>query len=251
MSRNHTDNPILDCNQCGKSYARPGSLELHKRTCVGGRESVVAPAAKRRRTGDVAQEFEVRRTRKSLGGVVEQFTIDTKEAKHLSALKKAVVVFKPVMAKFHPDHQAYKFQVTVDVVFHKAVDPAIITQPPVTLTSEMVAVYSDGVPPLEDVNHQLVNFIEVYKLNGSGWVLSHFAALKLTLWHLDPLRASAFVILPHWIRDKKAVVNVTGTGNDALGFFKDELNSIPMEEFVGLRRKCYAFHCTGEVKKNN
>ena len=36
----------------------------------------------------------------------------------------------------------------------------------------------------------------------------------------------------------------------ALGFFKDELNSIPMLEFVGLRRKCYAFHCTGEVEKN-
>ena len=27
----------------------------------------------------------------------------------------------------------------------------------------------------------------------------------------------------------------------ALGFFKDELNSIPMQEFVGLRPKCYAF----------
>ena len=36
----------------------------------------------------------------------------------------------------------------------------------------------------------------------------------------------------------------------ALGFFKDELNSIPMREFVALRLKCYAFHCTGEVKNN-
>ena len=31
----------------------------------------------------------------------------------------------------------------------------------------------------------------------------------------------------------------------ALGFFKDELNSIPMKEFVGLILKCYAFLCTG------
>ena len=36
----------------------------------------------------------------------------------------------------------------------------------------------------------------------------------------------------------------------ALGFFKDELDSVPMQEFVGLRPKCYAFHCTGKVDKN-
>ena len=36
----------------------------------------------------------------------------------------------------------------------------------------------------------------------------------------------------------------------ALGYFKDELNSIPMEVFVGLRPKCYAFKCTGKVVGN-
>ena len=78
----------------------------------------------------------------------------------------------------------------------------------------MVAVYSDVVPPLEDVNRQLSNFIEVYEHNGSGWVFSNFASLQLTLRHLDPLRRSSFVRIPRWIREKKAVVNVTGTGDD-------------------------------------
>ena len=36
----------------------------------------------------------------------------------------------------------------------------------------------------------------------------------------------------------------------ALGFFKDELNSAPMREFVGLRPKCYSFLCTGKVDNN-
>ena len=37
----------------------------------------------------------------------------------------------------------------------------------------------------------------------------------------------------------------------ALGYFKDELNSVPMEEFVvGLKPKCYAFLCTGKVDRN-
>ena len=36
----------------------------------------------------------------------------------------------------------------------------------------------------------------------------------------------------------------------ALGFFKDELNSVPMREFVGLRPKCYAFLCTAKMDGN-
>ena len=36
----------------------------------------------------------------------------------------------------------------------------------------------------------------------------------------------------------------------ALGYFKDELNSIPIEGFVGLRPKCYAYMCTGKVDRN-
>ena len=54
----------------------------------------------------------------------------------------------------------------------------------------------------------------MYEHNGSSRVFSNFAFLQLTLWHLDALRASAFVPQPRWIREKKAVVNVTGTGDD-------------------------------------
>ena len=118
------------------------------------------------------------------------------------------------MTMFHQEHRAYKFQIAISVVFHKAVDPAVITQPPVALASEMVAVYADAVSSFDDVDRQLLNFIEVYEHNGSGWVCSNFASLLLTLWHLGHLRASAFVPLPRWIQAKRAGVNVTGTGDD-------------------------------------
>ena len=59
-----------------------------------------------------------------------------------------------------------------------------------------------------------MNLVEVYEHNGSGWVFSNSSSLQLTLWHLDPLRASAFVPLPRRIVDKKAVSNIIGTGND-------------------------------------
>ena len=54
---------------------------------------------------------------------------------------------------FQQNHCAYKFQIAVSIVFHKAIAPAVIKQPQVVLTSEMVVVYTDA--PLNDVNHHL------------------------------------------------------------------------------------------------
>ena len=102
----------------------------------------------------------------------------------------------------------------MDVMFHKAVDPAVVTQPPVTLRCEMAAVYDDRSPQLAETVRYLLELVEVYEHNGSGWVFSSFVSIELTLWYLDPLRASASVPLPKWIRGKRAVVNVTGTAND-------------------------------------
>ena len=45
VARNHTDQPVIECNQCDRSFARSGNLEKHKRTCTGGQVGVVAPAA--------------------------------------------------------------------------------------------------------------------------------------------------------------------------------------------------------------
>ena len=115
-----------------------------------------------------------------------QFTINMKDAKHLSTLKRAINIFKSSMVKFQQEHHAYNFQVDVSIVFHKAVDPAVVTHQPVVLTSEMVDVCTDTALSLDDVNRQLLNFREVYEQNGSEWVFSNFS-LQLALWHLDPL----------------------------------------------------------------
>ena len=42
----------------------------------------------------------------------------------------------------------------------------------------------------------------------------------------------------------------SATNRKALGFFKDELNCMPMQQFVDLRPKCYDFLCTGKVSNN-
>ena len=161
-------------------------------------------------------QFTLQQTRRVWGGPVEQFTVNMKEAKRLSTLKKTINAFKPAMAKFQQEHRAYKFQVAASIVFHKTVDRTVVTHPSVVLTSEMVAVYTNAAPPLIDVNRHLLSFIDVYEQNGSGWEFSNFVSLQLTLWHLDPLQASAFVPLPDWIQTRRDVGNVIGTGDDCL-----------------------------------
>ena len=119
---------------------------------------------------------------------MERYNIDMQETQHLDHLSTALHLLRPPMKTFQDKHRAYKFQVAITIVRHKTMDPSVVTQPPVTLTSEMIAVCAaDAVPPLDDVNRQLLNFIEVFELNESWWVFSNFQNLQLTLWQLGPL----------------------------------------------------------------
>ena len=59
---------------------------------------VTAPAPESRPTGKL--QFTLQQTRTALGGDVEQLTVNMNEAKRLSTPKKAILVFKPAMAKF-------------------------------------------------------------------------------------------------------------------------------------------------------
>ena len=70
------------------------------------------------------------------------------------------------MAAYQQRHRAYKFQIAMDVMFHKAVDPAVVTQPPVTLRCEMATVYADRSPQLAETVRYLLELVEMYENNG-------------------------------------------------------------------------------------
>ena len=225
----------FNCTLCGKGCTRSINLEMHMRTWSssstpahrGGATSCsfTQTASTLARRGGAAScsstpahrggaAFVVQRKRKALGGAVEVHSVDMNAANQFVTLEDAVVALEPTMAAYQQRHHAYKYQIAVNIIFHKAVDPTILTDPPVTLRTTMVAVYAVDVPQLVETSCNILELLEVYEQNGSGWVFSNFVSMELTLWHLDPLRASAFVPLPKWIRDKRDVTNVVGTGDD-------------------------------------
>ena len=60
---------------------------------------------------------------------------------------------------------------------------------------------------------QLINRIETYEMNGSGWIVSRLMALGTTAWLLDALCGSTFHQLPEWMRSKRAVRNIQNKDN--------------------------------------
>ena len=120
------------------------------------------------------------------------------------------------MENYRHQHHSLKFNLSLHVIFEKAIDPEIKTDPPVILNTEPLAIYSSDniAKELKKAEKQIVNFIDAYERNGSGWVLSDILKLDLHLYRLNPLRGSSYHQLPKWIRDKKAVVNVRNNGND-------------------------------------
>ena len=117
----HTSQPTSICDQCGKLFARSDNLQRHMRNYTGlgvatavadatNTSAVPAPATSTiavRPTGKLL--FTLQQTRRALRGAVKQITVNMKEAKRLSTLKKASDAFKPAMVKFQQEHRAYKF----------------------------------------------------------------------------------------------------------------------------------------------
>ena len=121
---------------------------------------------------------------------------------------------KSTIRQCQQKEKSVKVQIVLQAVFVKAVDPAVITVPPEVLISELFEVYADTDISewLEKIYKQILNCIDVYERNGSGWILDSLQSLETVVWSLGPLLASAHHKLPTWIVSKRAVISVKSPG---------------------------------------
>ena len=109
---------------------------------------------------------------------MEVHSVEMNAANQLVVLEDAVVVLEPTITAYQQRHHAYKYQIAVNVIFHKAVDPIILTDPPVTLRTAMVAVYGVDVPQLVETSRNILELLEVYEQNGVNFVASRTASCQ-------------------------------------------------------------------------
>ena len=80
-----------------------------------------------------------------------------------------------------------KWYVTLKLNFHKANDPAVITEPPVVFRTEVFT--SLNVEDIDAMFHavynELTQKIHNYQANGSGWVVDQFIDVELGEYNID------------------------------------------------------------------
>ena len=55
---------------------------------------------------------------------------------------------------------------------------------------------------------KIINDLEVYPKNGSGWYFKEVVQLEIHIVECNPSKGSSYIPLPDWITNKKAIVNI-------------------------------------------
>ena len=68
---------------------------------------------------------------------------------------------------------------------------------------------STDVNKLIDINvKKIIEDLEVYQKNGSGWYFKEVHSLEIHTVDYNPMKGSSYIPLPDWISNKKAIVNI-------------------------------------------
>ena len=174
MRMHKEEQPVSTCDRCGKVFDRKDNIRNHLQHCTDHRPPQLPQQPQQHTTAPPAT-FTISHHYTSMGGAVKRFNIDMQETQHLDHLSPALHLLLPSMKTFQIKHHAYKFQVAITIVCHKAVDPSAVTQPPVTLTSDCCVCRCCTTTRRRQL--AATKFRTGIRIERTGWVFPHFQDL--------------------------------------------------------------------------
>ena len=100
-------------------------------------------------------------------------------------MKNSTAAMKDIILQHNTSQtKRLKYTMSIHVVFEKAADPEIKTEPPVVLTTSPRVVYlgTDIDKALGNTADDLLNRIEEYEGVGSGWIIDYFVRLDTGIY---------------------------------------------------------------------
>ena len=192
------------CKLCHKIFNRVDNFEKHQRTCefrkTGKRPAPANDSSKVSYRGG------------ALDDALSMYSIDmlsVDQTDILKTLREYILSLRAKLDEALEEKRAIKYTVSIHVLFHQSIDKDFLTEPPIVLrapTRELLR--SSPTTGLEDTFANLLQQIDEFQDQGSGWVLNSILRLDLDIVEYHPLQASSYIPLPDEIANKKAVVNI-------------------------------------------
>ena len=188
-------NSLKTCRFCGKEFSRRSNCSLHENTCDENPLEIPRSTAVLQ-TGGGSDKFDL--SASSLGGAAREYKMYFKDEPasewlvdlHDAMTKDTLDFLKDIKNKEGP---LFKWYLTLEMTFHKLANPYIITDPPVYFHTRPILLYMGDL--LKDLQNQLKSLLEKidkYEQNGSGWAVQQLISMTVSLVKTEsPLKRKA------------------------------------------------------------
>ena len=186
---------LKTCRFCGKEFSRRSNCSLHENTCDENPLEIPRSTAVLQ-TGGGSNKFDL--SASSLGGAAREYKMYFKDEPasewlvdlHDAMTKDTLDFLKDIKNKEGP---LFKWYLTLEMTFHKLANPYIITDPPVYFHTRPILLYMGDL--LKDLQSQLKSLLEKidkYEQNGSGWAVQQLISITVSLVKTEsPLKRKA------------------------------------------------------------
>ena len=178
------------CDLCDKSYARKQHKDLHAKTCGSRLSNEGNQRSYNRKTFIKKPRLRFSRARhiSAFGGMSETWVIKIPKSYTVVEprfiLEKATrAMKKTIRLHLKGNTKRLNFTMSIHVIFKKAINPNIKTNPAVVLTTSTYDVRPDTNLDryLTNAAQELSCLIEEYEGIGSGWIIDHLQRLDTSI----------------------------------------------------------------------
>ena len=199
----HTREKKHRCKRCNRDFANPQNCKIHERKCTQNAQEQPSSSTQQSTSnqigGGVSSAIEIidgslELYQSAFNKTIQVFRLAfNSNVEYLldrlqSALMKVLEFVKIEVLK----RDSHKIYVTLQTQLCKSSNPDIVTEPPVSFATEPVAILlTTNLKDVIDVFYNdLIQQIDLFERNGSGWILKSLVCLDLNMAKYNPLNVN-------------------------------------------------------------
>ena len=187
----HDDPKNFVCSKCDKRFKKMDNKDFHEAKC--GKKATDKPR-------DVADDDDENDEdgfsliQSVMRGFAKVYRLQfAKGIRNLfPRLQQAMAEASDQLFTIQRNSESVKYYISLHCTFYKPTDPDCVTDPPVVFNSgNSVLLAGSNIKDQMEINYDnLLQSVENYETNGSGWCLLHLVYLDIKTVRYNPLRAA-------------------------------------------------------------